>query len=149
MGQSSEEKDADDVKWWTEHKSEIQFAFKVLAGLGLVESMALSQYEKDMERVELEEAGGEDSDEIVTWEVTPTAHQGADGPVSQGNSYVPSRAQQTSALLLLEKVTRQDTPDVKVRGADPANYRGPSPFPVAITAMPSSSVANFVCIAGR
>jgi hypothetical protein len=71
IGQSLEEKNVNDVEWWIEHKNEIQFAFQVLAGLGLAESVALSRDERDMERVELEEAAGKDSDEDTTWEVKP------------------------------------------------------------------------------
>jgi hypothetical protein len=35
MGQSLGEENVDDAKWWIKHKSEIKFAFKILAGLDL------------------------------------------------------------------------------------------------------------------
>jgi len=73
MGQSSEEDNIDDVKWWSQHKKEINFSFRILAGLGLAESIVLSEDENEMEKLTQEaEAGGEGPLELCTWEVTPS-----------------------------------------------------------------------------
>jgi hypothetical protein len=53
MGESLQDEDVDDVKWRKEHKSEIQFGLKILAGLGLADSVPLRA-----ERLALEKLHG-------------------------------------------------------------------------------------------
>jgi hypothetical protein len=71
MGQSLEELDVDDVEWWRQHNKEINFAFRILAGLGLAESVVLSQDEKELEK-QNQELGDEGPLETFTWTVTPS-----------------------------------------------------------------------------
>jgi hypothetical protein len=48
MGHSSAENNVDDVRWWKQHNKEINFAFRVLVGLGLAKMF--SEDEEEMER---------------------------------------------------------------------------------------------------
>jgi hypothetical protein len=71
MGQPLEEVDVDDVEWWRQHNKEINFAFKILVGLGLAESVVFSEDEKaEKEKQELEDDG--ECLELYTWPVTPS-----------------------------------------------------------------------------
>jgi len=72
MGQFSEEEDVvDDVKWWKQHKKEINFAFRILAGLGLAESSVLSgdDWERGRGKQELEAL---EEGDAITMGVTPS-----------------------------------------------------------------------------
>jgi hypothetical protein len=72
MGQPLVGDNVDDVEWWKQHKKEITFAFRVLAGLGLAESTVL-QDDKELEKERQElEAAGDGPLESMTWEVTPS-----------------------------------------------------------------------------
>jgi hypothetical protein len=66
------ESDKEDADWWIEHKSEINFAFRVLAGLGLAKSHYLSDDEDIKEEIldELEER--EDPNEVCVSPVRPS-----------------------------------------------------------------------------
>jgi hypothetical protein len=70
-GRSLEEVDVDDVEWWRQHNKEINFAFRILAGLGLAESVVLSQAEKELEK-QKHELGDDGPLETFTWTVTPS-----------------------------------------------------------------------------
>jgi hypothetical protein len=49
MCQSLDEADVDDVEWWRQHNKEINFAFRILAGLGLAKSTVL-QDDKELDK---------------------------------------------------------------------------------------------------
>jgi hypothetical protein len=73
MGQSLGEENVDDVKWWIEHKSEIRFAFKILAALDLAEYVALSKDESGRKKEKRElQIAREDSEEPMIWNVLPS-----------------------------------------------------------------------------
>lgn len=73
IGLPIDESGQHDAEWWIEHQSEINFAFKVLAGLGLAECKVFSNDEKVRAEAEeeLDEAKRE-GDESLIWNVTPT-----------------------------------------------------------------------------
>jgi hypothetical protein len=62
-----------DAEWWIEHQSEVNFAFKVLGGLGLAECAVFSDDKKVKAEAEkeLDEAKSE-GDEGLIWNVRPT-----------------------------------------------------------------------------
>jgi hypothetical protein len=74
MGQSLGDEDVDDVKWWIEHTSEIQFAFRILAALDLAEYVGLSKKKHgETGKIKRElQADGEDPEEPMIWTVTPS-----------------------------------------------------------------------------
>ena len=51
MREPLEDEDVDDIKWWRAPMSEIQFAFKILIGLGLAKSEPPPQDESEMEKM--------------------------------------------------------------------------------------------------
>jgi hypothetical protein len=49
MRAGSNEDTLDDKQWWEQHNKEINFAFRVLSGLGLAKSTVLPQVENELE----------------------------------------------------------------------------------------------------
>jgi hypothetical protein len=72
MRTGSNEDTLDDKQWWERHNKEINFAFRVLSGLGLAKSTVLPQDENELENPVQEFGADEGGLESFTWDVVPS-----------------------------------------------------------------------------
>jgi hypothetical protein len=72
MRAGSNEDTLDDKQWWEQHNKEINFAFRVLSGLGLAKSTVLPQDENELESAVQEFGADEGGLESFRWDVVPS-----------------------------------------------------------------------------
>jgi hypothetical protein len=72
MRTGSNEDTFDDKQWWEQHNKGINFAFRVLSGLGLAKSTELPQVENELESAVQELGADEGGLESFTWDVVPS-----------------------------------------------------------------------------